>query len=40
MPIWEVVADYLRAEKTVNISRGNNPVLKGVEGNPGIADYT
>ena len=40
VPIWDVVADYLRAEKTVNISRGNNPVLKGVEGNPGIADYS
>lgn len=38
-PVWEVVADYLRAAKTVNISRGNNPVLKGVEGNPGLADY-
>ena len=39
-PIWDVVADYLRSEKTVNITRGNNPVLKGVEGNPGIADYS
>ncbi|HAD09523.1 MAG TPA: thiosulfohydrolase SoxB [Porticoccaceae bacterium] len=38
-PVWEVVADYLRAAKTVNITRGNNPVLKGVEGNPGLADY-
>ncbi len=40
VPIWDVVAEYLHAEKTVNISRGNNPVLKGVEGNPGLADYT
>jgi len=38
-PVWEVVADYLRAAKTVNIPRGNNPLLKGVEGNPGLADY-
>jgi sulfur-oxidizing protein SoxB len=39
-PIWDVVADYLRAQKTVNVERGSNPVIKGVEGNPGIADYT
>ena len=39
-PIWDVVADYLRAEKTVNITRDNNPALKGVEGNPGIEDYS
>jgi sulfur-oxidizing protein SoxB len=38
-PIWEVVADYLRMNKTVNIKKLNTPKLKNVEGNPGIADY-
>jgi len=38
-PIWETVASYLRDMKTVKIDKLNTPVLKGVEGNPGIADY-
>jgi sulfur-oxidizing protein SoxB len=38
-PIWEVVADYLRHQKTVKIKKLNTPKLKGVAGNPGIADY-
>ncbi len=38
-PVWEVVAEYLRSEKTVRIDRLNTPVLKNVENNPGIADY-
>ncbi len=38
-PIWDVVADYLRAEKTVRVDKLNTPVLKNVAGNPGIADY-
>jgi sulfur-oxidizing protein SoxB len=38
-PIWETVAKYLRDVKTVKIDQLNTPVLKGVEGNPGIADY-
>ncbi|HEY9119036.1 MAG TPA: 5'-nucleotidase C-terminal domain-containing protein, partial [Marinobacter sp.] len=39
-PIWEVVADYLRSEKTVKIDKFNTPALKNVAGNPGIEDYT
>jgi len=39
-PVWEVVAEYLRSEKTVRIDRLNTPVLKNVENNPGIADYS
>lgn len=38
-PIWEVVADYLRDQKTVKIEKLNTPKLKNVAGNPGIADY-
>jgi sulfur-oxidizing protein SoxB len=34
-----VVAEYLRSRKSVNVSSLNQPVLKGVDGNPGIADY-
>ncbi len=36
-PIWDVVANYLRSKKTVNIKQANVPVLKGVGGNPGVA---
>jgi sulfur-oxidizing protein SoxB len=38
-PVWDVVADYLRAEKTVRVDRVNTPVLKNVANNPGLADY-
>jgi sulfur-oxidizing protein SoxB len=38
-PIWEVVADYLRDKKTVQVDKLETPLLKGVAGNPGIADY-
>ena len=36
-PIWEVVADYLRSQRTVKISKLNTPKLVGIEGNPGNA---
>jgi S-sulfosulfanyl-L-cysteine sulfohydrolase len=36
-PIWDVVAQYLRAAKTVKTPRLNLPRLKGVAGNRGIA---
>jgi sulfur-oxidizing protein SoxB len=39
-PVWDVVADYLRDRKTIRINKVNTPVLKNVEGNPGIAAYT
>lgn len=35
-PIWEVVASYLRNQKTVNITEINSPILKNVANNPGI----
>lgn len=38
-PIWDVVADYLRSQKNIKLTKLNTPVLKGVEGNEGIADY-
>jgi len=38
-PVWDVVADYLRDQKTVKIDKLNTPKLVGVKGNPGIADY-
>jgi len=38
-PIWEVVADYLRLQKTVKIDKLNTPVIKNVAGNPGIENY-
>ena len=37
-PIWDVVARYLRARKTVAPLTPNVPRLIGVQGNPGIAD--
>jgi sulfur-oxidizing protein SoxB len=37
-PVGEVVAAYLRAEKTVKIKRVNRVALKGVADNPGIAE--
>jgi S-sulfosulfanyl-L-cysteine sulfohydrolase len=37
-PVSDIVANYLRAEKTVRVARRNRVVLKGVAGNPGLAD--
>ena len=34
--IWDVVAEYLRAHPTLAPPKLNLPVLRGVEGNPGI----
>ena len=36
-PVWEVVARYLRARKTVPVLRPNVPLVKGVKGDPGLA---
>ncbi len=36
-PIWDVVAEYLRAQDTVHVSDLNQPLLKGVAGNPGVS---
>jgi sulfur-oxidizing protein SoxB len=35
-PVSEVVAGYLRAQKSVKIKRANRVALKGVANNPGI----
>ncbi|HLG84409.1 MAG TPA: thiosulfohydrolase SoxB [Bradyrhizobium sp.] len=36
-PIWDVFANYLRTDKT-SPSRGSGVTLKGVDGNPGVAE--
>jgi sulfur-oxidizing protein SoxB len=36
-PVWEIVAQYLRDKKTIRPPQLNEPVLKGVRDNPGIA---
>jgi sulfur-oxidizing protein SoxB len=36
-PIWDVVAKYLRDQKTLKAPRLNLPAIKGVQGNPGIS---
>jgi sulfur-oxidizing protein SoxB len=36
-PIWDVVARYLRDQKVVKPVKLNTPTIKGVAGNPGIA---
>ncbi len=36
-PIWDVVAEYLRAKKTIHVERPYTPRLKGISGNPGYA---
>ena len=36
-PIWEVVAEYLRAKPNLPTPTLNLPTLRGVEGNPGLA---
>jgi sulfur-oxidizing protein SoxB len=35
-PVWDVVAEYLRDKKTISNIDLNQPVLKGVAGNPGL----
>jgi sulfur-oxidizing protein SoxB len=37
--VWDVVADHLRAQDVVRVPDLNQPTLKGVSGNPGVADY-
>jgi len=36
-PIWDVIARHLRDIKTVQSVKLNEPVIKGIAGNPGIA---
>jgi sulfur-oxidizing protein SoxB len=37
--MWDVAADYLRKQKTLNLKKVNHPTIKGAKGNPGIGDY-
>ena len=37
-PIWDVVAEYIRAQDTVRIKELNIPKIKGLGDNPGLAD--
>jgi sulfur-oxidizing protein SoxB len=37
--VWDVVADHLRDKQTIHLEKFETPKLKGVAGNPGIADY-
>ncbi len=39
-PVWEVVAEYLRAKRTITVDKLNTPVLKNVAENAGLADYS
>lgn len=36
-PIWDVIARHLREVKTVKAGKLNEPIIKGVTGNPGMA---
>ena len=36
-PVWEYVATYLRDRKVVKPLKLNQPVIKGIQGNPGFA---
>ena len=38
--IWDVVAEYLEATGVTRVDSLNTPRLKGVDGNPGLADYS
>lgn len=37
--IYDVVADYLRDQKTIRLNKLNSPVIRGVGANPGLAEY-
>lgn len=39
-PIWDVVAEYLKAKKTIKVDKVNTPKLRNVAGNPGLSDYS
>ncbi len=36
-PVWDVVAEYLRDQKTIGHIELNEPLIKGAKGNPGYA---
>jgi sulfur-oxidizing protein SoxB len=35
-PIWEIVAEYIRAQDTVKVKNLNVPEIKGIKNNPGL----
>ena len=37
-PVWDVLANYLRGEKTITLKRINRVIFKGVKDNPGVAE--
>ena len=39
-PIWDMVAEYLRDQKTISVGDMDTPRLINVKGNKGISDYT
>jgi len=39
-PVWDVVAEYLRAKKTIRVDRINTPRLRNVSMNLGLSDYS
>jgi sulfur-oxidizing protein SoxB len=39
-PVWDVVAEYMRAEKTIRVDKLNTPKLRNVSGNPGLSNYS
>ncbi len=39
-PVWDVVAEYLRAKKTIRVDTLNTPKLRNVSGNPGLSNYS
>jgi sulfur-oxidizing protein SoxB len=39
-PVWDVVAEYLRAKKTIRVDTLNTPKLRNMSGNPGLSNYS
>jgi len=37
-PVWDVVASYLRGQKTAQVKKLNRVALKGIANNPGVAE--
>jgi sulfur-oxidizing protein SoxB len=37
--MWDVAADYLRKQGTLDLKKVNHPTIKGVKTNPGIENY-
>ncbi len=37
-PVWDVVANYIRAQDTVKVNKMNVPKIKGIKNNPGLVE--